>query len=89
MADLKELKSEALQTKADLEQFKEAGVIGRIKGIAVLKSDKKELMTKVEAVQNGVQTLKTEFQGNPVQMLWGLFGLVSGLVQRRFLGEGA
>ncbi len=89
VADLKELKSEALQTKADLEQFKEAGVIGRIKGIAVLKSDKKELMTKVEAVQNGVQTLKTEFQGNPVQMLWGLFGLVSGLVQRRFLGEGA
>jgi len=85
LQNLKTLREEALQTKADLETFKQSGVIGKIKTIALLKSDKKKTLEQVSKVKRDVEAIRNDFREQPMQFLWGLFGLLSGLAQKRFL----
>lgn len=84
LADVSALRDEASKTKADLEQFKASGVIGKIRAIARLKSDKDEALERVEAVKADVAALRNRFRENPLQFLWGLVGVLSGLIHRRF-----
>ena len=78
------LRDQALQTKADLDEFRESGVIGKIKAIARLKSDKNAALDQLGKVRNDVDAIRNDLREQPLQFLWGLFGLLSGLVQRRF-----
>ncbi len=84
LADVAALRDEALQTQADLDTFKESGVVGKIRAIARLKSDKDETLARVEAVKTDVDSIRSRFRERPLQFLWGLLGLVSGLIHRRF-----
>ncbi len=85
LQNLKTLREETLKTKADLETFKQSGVIGKIKTIALLKSDKKKTLEQVSKVKRDVEAIRNDFREQPMQFLWGLFGLLSGLAQKRFL----
>lgn len=84
LEDVAALRDEALKTKADLESFKESGVIGKIKALARLKSEKDVALERVEAVKGDVDAIRNRFREHPLQFLWGLLGLVSGLIHRRF-----
>ncbi len=82
--DLAALRDEAVKTKSDLEEFKESGVVGKIRTLARLKSDKDDALERVASVKADVAELRSQFREHPLQFLWGLFGLVSGLIHRRF-----
>lgn len=82
--DVAALRDQATKTKADLDDFKEAGVIGKIRGIARLKSDKDEALERVEVVKADVASIRDEFREKPLSFLWGLLGIASGLIHRRF-----
>ena len=82
--DVARLRDQAVQTKADLDRFRESGVIGKIRAIARLKSDKNAALDQVGKVKNDVEAIRDDLREEPLQFLWGLFGLLSGLLQRRF-----
>ncbi len=84
LKDVAALRNQALQTKTDLDEFRESGVIGKIKAIARLKSDKNAALDQVAKVKSDVAAIRDDFRERPLQFLWGLFGLVSGLIHRRF-----
>jgi len=84
ISDVTALRDDAKKTKADFQQFQESGVIGKIKAIAQLKSDKNVALERVEAVKSDVASLRGKFREEPLQFLWGLLGILSGLVHRRF-----
>jgi len=84
--DVTALRDDVARTKGNLKEFQESGVIGKIKAIARLKSDKDEALERVEAVKSDVAAIRDEFGGRPLQFLWGLLGIASGLVHRRFAG---
>lgn len=84
VGDVTALRDDAKKTKADLQQFQESGVVGKIKAIARLKSDKNVALERVEAVKSDVESLRGRFREEPLQLLWGLLGILSGLVHRRF-----
>ncbi len=83
--DLNALREQTTQTKQDLETFKQSGLLGKVKAIAILKSDQKKTLEQVSKVKSDLKAIRTEFHGQPVQFLWGLFGLLTGLAQKRFL----
>jgi hypothetical protein len=58
--------------------------IQEIRALARLKSDKDEALARVEAVRADVETLRSRFRENPLQFLWGLIGMITGLIHRRF-----
>ena len=84
LKDVPQLRDQALQTKTDLNEFRESGVIGKIKAIARLKSDKNAALDQVAKVKSDVDSIRDDFRQRPLQFLWGLFGLLSGLAHRRF-----
>lgn len=84
LADVSALRDQASETRTDLEEFKESGVIGKIRAIARLRSDKDEALERVEAVRADVAAIRSRFRENPLQFLWGLIGVLSGLIHRRF-----
>ena len=84
LKDMAALRDQTLRTKSDLDELRESGVIGKIKAIARLKSDKDQSLQRVEAVKSDLETLREKFREKPLQFLWGLFGLVTGLLHRRF-----
>jgi len=84
ISDVTALRDDAKKTKADFQQFQESGVVGKIKAIARLKSDKNVALERVEAVKSDVASLRGRFREEPLQFLWGLLGILSGLVHRRF-----
>lgn len=83
--DLNVLREQTLQTKQELEAFKQSGLIGKIKTIAILKSDQKKILDQVSNVKSDLEAVRTDFHKQPIQFLWGLFGLLTGLAQKRFL----
>ncbi|MBT6153664.1 MAG: trypsin-like serine protease [Planctomycetaceae bacterium] len=82
--DVAGLRDQAVRTKADLDEFRTSGVVGKIKAIARLKSDKGAALDQVGKVRNDVEAIRDDLREQPLQFLWGLFGLLSGLLQRRF-----
>ncbi len=85
LSNIKILREDIIKTKTDLETFKQSGVIGKIKTIAFLKSDKKKTLEQVSKVKSDIDAIRNDFHEQPLQFLWGLFGLLSGLAQKRFL----
>ena len=73
-----------MKTKSELEQFKESGVVGKIKALARLKAEKDVALERIRAVQQDVAAIRSRLRENPLQFLWGLFGILTGLVHRRF-----
>jgi len=84
VTDIQALKDQAAQAKTDFEEFQEAGVLGKIRAIARLRTDKDEALASVDAVKADVAAIRSRFRERPLTFLWGLFGLVSGLIHRRF-----
>lgn len=84
LAELAEARETITRTKADYEAFKEGGVITKIKSIAKLRGDKDEVVEHVESLKGTVDELKTQWDEHPFQFLFGLIGLATGLIHRRF-----
>ncbi|MCH8830496.1 MAG: hypothetical protein IID45_13045, partial [Planctomycetes bacterium] len=82
--DVIALRDNAKKTRSDFTQFQQSGVIGKIKVIARLKSDKDDVLQDVNSVKADVKKLRDNAQEEPLQFLWGLLGIVTGLIHRRF-----
>lgn len=82
--DLAALRDEAKETRSDFNEFRESGVIGKIRAIARLREDKDEALEAVSAVREDVNAVRDDFRERPLQFLWGLFGTITGLLHRRF-----
>ena len=82
--DLTALREQVGETRSDFDEFRESGVVGKIRAIARLREDKDEALEAVSAVREDVQAVRDDFRERPLQFLWGLFGTITGLLHRRF-----
>lgn len=82
--DVASLRDQALETRSDFDEFRESGVVGKIRAIARLRDDKDEALEAVTAVREDVRAVRDDFRERPLQFLWGLIGTVTGLLHRRF-----
>jgi hypothetical protein len=84
LASVADLKMQLLAAKADLELLKSANPIDKLRGIVALKSDVTELKATAETALAEVRRTKDDATEHPLQYVWGLFGILSGLAHRRF-----
>ena len=82
--DLASLRDQVGETRSDFDEFRESGVVGKIRAIARLREDKDEALEAVSAVREDVQAVRDDFRERPLQFLWGLFGTITGLLHRRY-----
>ncbi|TWT51824.1 hypothetical protein KOR42_32970 [Thalassoglobus neptunius] len=94
LEDLKEVREALGPIRKDIEEFKEAGLIGKVKNLLELKAGVSELKEKVEPILKDVSSLReglaqvdqeTEEQ---VPWYWGLWAGLVGIVKRRYLNSG-
>lgn len=88
LADVNTLKTQGLETRANVQEFQAAGVIGKIKLIDDLKANGADIKNTVEGLQGKVTAIRTDFKEDPKGFLWGLFAMIPGLIKRRYLDEG-
>lgn len=82
--DVASLRDQVGETRSDFDDFRESGVVGKIKAIARLRDDKDEALEAVSAVRADVDAVRDDFRERPLQFLWGLFGTITGLLHRRY-----
>lgn len=71
----------AAKAKADLEDFKSSGPIGKLRMIDDLKED----AAKAKALAEDARSRVVDVREHPLQYLWSLLGAVLGIIKRRFL----
>ena len=64
------------EVRDDLKALKEGGPIARVKALASIKSD-------IAAAKSEAVKAKEKAEGDPASLLYGLFGIASGLIHRR------
>ena len=77
LASVALLKTDLAKARADIERLKSANPMEKLRGVVALKSD-------IAAVKEHAAAVKDEARGDPLQFLWGLIGIATGLVHRRF-----
>ena len=83
-AAVAELRDGLLKAKGDLERLKSANPIEKARGIFALKADAAAIKEDAANALAEAKALKGDVQEKPLGYLWGLFGVLSGLVHRRF-----
>ena len=83
-AAVAELKDGLLKAKGDLERLKSANPIEKARAIFALKADAAAIKEDAANALAEAKALKGDVQEKPLGYLWGLFGVLSGLVHRRF-----
>jgi len=82
-AAIAELKDDWLKTKDDLERLKSANPIEKAKAIFALKADAAAIKEDAANALAEAKALKGDVQEKPLSYLWGLFGILSGLLHRK------
>jgi hypothetical protein len=77
LASVELLKADLAKARADIDRLKSANPLEKLRGVVALKSD-------VAAIKEHAAAVKDEAQGDPMQFLWGLIGIGTGLLHRRF-----
>ncbi len=70
------------------KDFQNAGLIGKVARIKKLMATKDELIQEVQSVRDDVEDLKSDVTADPAAYLWGLIGILTGLVRRRLESQG-
>lgn len=83
-AALEALRSDLLKAKGDVEKLKSANPLTKLKGVVALKSDVAKIKANAQAALDAAKGAKDDAKEKPLQYLWGLFGILSGLAHRRF-----
>lgn len=83
LASVQALKDDLLKAKADLEMLKSANPLTKLKGLVALKSDVSEIKANAEEALKEAKSLKDDAKEKPLQYLWGLFAVISGLIHKR------
>ena len=84
LASVEQLKRDLLDAKADLEKLKSANPLEKLRGAVALKSDIADIKTSAATALAEVRATKDDAKEKPLQYLWGLIGILSGLAHRRF-----
>jgi hypothetical protein len=82
-AAVAELKDGLLKAKDDLERLKSANPIEKAKAIFALKADAAAIKEDAQAALAEAKALKGDVKEKPLSYLWGLFGILSGLLHRK------
>lgn len=77
LASVERLKVDVAKTRADLQRLQSLNPLEKLRGVVALKSDLATL--KADAAE-----IRDEARGDPRQLLWGLLGIVTGVLHRRF-----
>lgn len=77
LASVERLKADLAKARADIERLQSANPLEKLRGVVALKSD-------IAAVKEHAAAAKQDAQSNPLQFLWGLIGIGTGLMHRRF-----
>lgn len=83
-AALEALRNDLLKAKGDLERLKSANPIEKARALFALKSDAAKIKNNAQAALDAAKGAKDDAKEKPLQYLWGLFGILSGLAHRRF-----
>lgn len=78
------LRADMLKAKADVEKLKSSNPLTKLKGVVALKGDVAAVKASAEAALAEARGVKDDAKEKPLQYLWGLFGILSGLAHRRF-----
>ena len=84
VAESIDAKKKGLALASELRDFKEGGVVGKIKAIALLKKDGQALVDNVKGIRDDAKEIKEAYSADPRGALWGLIGILTGLLHRRF-----
>lgn len=77
LSSVETLKGDLARARADIERLRSANPIEKLRGVVALKSD-------VAALKQDAARLRDDTRENPLHTLWGLFGIATGLLHRRF-----
>lgn len=81
IGELAGLKQQLEAMKTDYDHFKEAGVIGKIRGMAALKEDKAEIEESISRIKTKVEDVKEDPSSAIVKLLIGIVtGIAHGFI---------
>lgn len=81
--DVLDLKQRVEGTVADVKSFKDSGVVGKVRMIDDLKADVAGLKGELPELRDRASAVAEAAKADPLQFLWGLFGILSGLAHRK------
>ena len=81
---VEKLRGDLIKAKADVEKLKSANPITKLKGVVALKSDVAGIKENAQAALDQVQLVREDAKEKPLQYLWGVLGIITGLAHRRF-----
>ena len=81
---VEKLRGDLIKAKADVEKLKSANPITKLKGVVALKSDVAGIKADARAALDQVKIVKEDAKEKPLQYLWGVLGIITGLAHRRF-----
>ena len=83
-AAIDKLRTDLLKVKDDAEKLKSANPLTKLRGVVALKSDVASIKQDAQNALTQVKGVRADAKEKPLQYLWGLFGILSGLAHRRF-----
>lgn len=81
---VEKLRGDLLKARADVEKLKSANPITKLKGVVALKSDVAGIKENAQAALDQVKLVREDAKEKPLQYLWGVLGIITGLAHRRF-----
>ena len=83
-AAIDKLRADVGRATANIERLKSANPLTKLKGVVALKSDLKTIKADAAAALSSAKATKEDMKERPLSYLWGLLGVISGLLHRRF-----
>jgi len=82
-AAVADLRDGLLKAKDDLERLKSANPIEKAKALFALKADAAAIKEDAQTALAEAKALRGDVKEKPLSYLWGLFGILSGLLHRK------
>jgi len=84
LESVKRVEAGLLKAKEDIGKLQSANPLTKLKGVVALKSDVADIREDAATALSEIKGVKDSAKEKPLTYLWGLFGVLSGLVHRRF-----
>jgi len=83
MEAVQKVKDDLLRIKSDVESVKSANPVTKLKAVFALKADAAAAKANAAIALAEIKGVKDDAKEKPLQYLWGLFGILTGLAHRR------